>query len=103
MTSTPATPGQEAGLRAECLERLATALSGFADLEIRIRPDGSPPWLAARNRVSRLSEIITVAPDRDGLVYVWSWGQRLAGVSDPGEAARSIAYVLSACDARMER
>ena len=90
-------------VRAACLERLATALSGYPDLEVRVRVDGPAPHLAARNTaVPVLSETVTAASARDGLAYFWSWGERIGDVSDPGAAAHALAYVLAARDARLD-
>ena len=83
-------------LRAACLQRLATALSGYPDIEVRVRSDGPAPCLVARHTGSRLSETVAVTRLGDGLAYLWSWGQRLGDASDPDAAARSVAYVLGA-------
>ena len=87
------------GTRAACLQRLATALSGYADLEVTVRADGPAPCLAARNSTAPLmSETITVSGSGGGRAYMWSWGRRIADASDPDSAARAIAYVLAARD-----
>lgn len=86
---------------AACLERLATALSGYSDLATAIRADNPAPCLAVRNSAAPLmSETITVGASGDRLAYMWSWGKRIADISDPDSAAEAIAYVLSARDAR---
>lgn len=92
-----------AAVRSACLERLATALSGYPELELHVRSEGPAPWLAASNTaVPVLSERITTADTGDGLAYFWSWGERIGDVSDPGTAAHAIAYVLAARDARLD-
>lgn len=98
----PTAPGARA--RTACLERLATALSAYPDLEVNIRADGPAPCLTARNSaVPVLSETVTVADAGDGPAYSWSWGRRIGDTSDPGTAAHAIAYVLAARDARLDR
>lgn len=97
-TAPPA--AQDAGARAACLQQLATALSAYPDIEVRVRPDGPAPCLAARNWDSRLSETVAVTRLGDSLFYLWSWGDRIGDASHPDAAARSVAYVLSAVGAR---
>lgn len=93
-----------AGAWAACLERLATALSGYPDLECSVRAEGPVPCLEARNTtVPVLSETVTVADTGDDLAYFWSWGRRIGDASAPGTAAHAIAYVLAARDARLDR
>ena len=85
-----------------CLERLATALSSYPDLEVNVRTDGPAPCLTTRNiAVPVLSETVTVADTGDGPAYLWSWGRRIGDTSDPGAAAHAIAYVLAARDAQL--
>ena len=82
---------------AACLERLATALCGYPDLEARVRAEGPAPWLAVRNiTVPLMSETVTVTACRDGLAYMWSWGKPIGNASVPDRAAEAIAYVLAA-------
>lgn len=102
VTSNGEAPAASAGAQAACLERLATALSGYPDLKVNVRADGPAPCLAARNiAVPVLSETVTVADTGDGLAYFWSWGRRIGGASDPEAAANAIAYVLAARDVRL--
>lgn len=99
-----AAPGQDAGARAACLQRLATALSGYEDLQVTVRADGPAPCLAARNTaVPQLSETIWVTGASGRLAFTWSWGERIGDASDPDSAAHAIAYVLHACGATLER
>lgn len=89
-------------MRAACLQRLATALSGYGDLEVTVREDGPAPCLAARNTtVPVLSETVAITRLGNGLVFLWSWGERIGNVSDPDAAALAIAYVLGARGARL--
>lgn len=102
MTTCPS--GQGTAARAACLQRLATALSGYPDLDVAIRADGPAPCLAVRNTAARLmSETVTVSASGDRLAYMWSWGERIGDASDPDTAARAVAYVLSARGARLGR
>ena len=88
--------------RASCLQRLATALSGYPDLNVTVRADSPAPCLAVRNTaIPVLSETITVSATSDGLSYMWSWGRRIGDANDPDSAAQAIAYVLAARDARL--
>lgn len=92
-----ATPGQGTGTRAACLQRLATALSGYRDLEVTVRANEHAPCLAVRNTaVPFMSETISTARARDGLVFTWSWGARIGEAGDPDTAAQAVAYVLAA-------
>ena len=91
------------GARAACLQRLATALSGYHELDVTIRESGPALFLAARNRVSGLSETITVTQLGDRLAFLWSWGEPISDADDPDSAAEAIAYVLAACGARPGR
>lgn len=94
----------DASVRAACLDRLATALSGFPDLGVTLRMNGPAPCLAVRNTTApTLSETVTAGPSPrgDGLAFVWSWGKRISDVSDPDSAAHAIAYVLEASGARL--
>ena len=91
----------DSATRAACLERLATAVCGYPDLEARVRADGPAPCLAVRNMtVPLMSETVTVSACRDGLAYMWSWGKRIGNASAPDLAAEAIAYVLAAAGAR---
>lgn len=88
--------------RAACLERLATALSSYHDLEAAVRTNGPAPCLAICNTAAPLmSETVTVSASGGGVAYVWSWGQRITDASGPDGAARAIAYVLDAHGARL--
>lgn len=90
--------------RVACLQRLATALSGYHDLTMTVRPDGPATCLAVRSTAAPLmSETITVGPSGDGPVYRWSWGAEIGDASDPDSAAQAIAYVLEADGARPGR
>lgn len=92
------------GARVACLERLATALFGYLDLEVHVRAEDPAPCLAVRNTaVPVLSETVTVAETGDSLAYFWSWGRRIGDAGDPEAAAHAIAYVLAARDARLGR
>lgn len=85
-----------------CLQRLATALSGYDDVEATVRPDGPAVCLAARNTaIPSLSETVAITRLGDGLVFMWSWGERISDASDPDGAALAIAYVLSARSAQL--
>lgn len=102
MTSMTEYPHPDTATRAACLERLATALSGYMDLDAAVRAEGPAPCLAVRNTaIPALSETITISASGDGLAYMWSWGRRIGDASDPGSAAHAIAYVLAACGARL--
>jgi hypothetical protein len=91
-------------MRAACLQRLATALTGYCDLSVTVRADGPAPCLAALNiAVPELSETVTVTRTGDDLAFLWSWGERIADASDPDSAAQAVAYVLSARDAQLRR
>lgn len=96
--------GPDIGTRVACLQRLATAMSGYCDLEVRVRLDGPAPCLAARNTTATgLSETVAVTEFGGSLAFAWSWGERIAEASDPDSAARAIAYVLGARDAQLGR
>ena len=102
LTPPPAT--QDAGARAACLQRLATALSGYSDLAVTVRADGPAPCLAARNtNFPDLSESVNVKQFGHRLAFVWSWGERICDASAPDAAALAIAYVLAAHDAQLGR
>lgn len=103
MTSTTQDYEADVGTRAACLQRLATALSGYHEIDVTVRQDGPAPCLAARNQVSGLSETVTVARLGNGLAYRWSWGEPIGDTSDPDGAAHAIAYVLAARGARLGR
>lgn len=101
-TSSSPPSHQDGATRAACLVRLATALSSYGDLAVTAREDGPTPCLAARNTmVPAMSETITITRLGDGLVYRWSWGERIGDASDPDAAAHAIAYVLGARGTRL--
>lgn len=94
--------GEGTATRAACLQRLATALSAYPDMEAAVRAGGPDPCLAARNTsIPYMAETVTVIRHGDELAFTWSWGQRIGGTSDPDGAAQAIAYVLQARDARL--
>jgi hypothetical protein len=94
--------GQGTATQAACLQRLATALSGYDDLDVQVRPNGPSPCLAACNTAAPLmAETVTVSASGDGLAFMWSWGQLIGDASDPDSAADAIAYVLEARGARL--
>lgn len=96
--------GQDTAVRASCLQRLATALSGYRSLDVTVRPDGPAPCLAVRNTAAPLmSETVTVGASGDDLAYIWSWGAQIGDASDPDGAAHAIAHVLAAPGARLGR
>lgn len=98
----PRAPGS--GTRAACLERLATALAPYSDLDVGLQAQGPAPCLVARNTaIPALSETITASASGDGLAYMWSWGRRICDASDPETAVQAIAYVLAAHGARRSR
>jgi len=102
MTTTPEPPSRDRAARAACVQRLATALSGYHDLEVTARVDGPAPCLAVRNTaVPCLSETVSVSRMGNDLAYVWSWGERIADSSHPDTAALAVAYVLAASDAHL--
>lgn len=102
MTRTTDTACHDAGVRAACLERLATALTGYEDLEVTVRAEGSAPCLVVRNTaIPAMSETIAVNRLGHGLAFLWSWGKRISDASDPDTAAQAIAYVLAARGARL--
>lgn len=82
--------------RTECIERLATAVSAYPDLDVKIGTSGTAPFLTASNKSSPLmTETVAVSRRGDPGVYVWSWGERISDTGDPELAAKAIAYVLS--------
>ena len=96
------TQRHSAGTQAACLQRLATALAGFPDLDVSVRPDGPAPCLVARNTTApALSETVAVTRLGESLTFTWSWGDRIASTSDVDGAALAIAYVLSARGAQL--
>lgn len=109
MTSTIRRPDQATGagsrtaVRTACLQRLATALSGYHDLDVTVRADSPGPSLAARNTaIPTMSETIAVTQAGDEVAFAWSWGELIADASNPDGAAQAIAYVLHARDAKLE-
>lgn len=100
MTSMTQYTGHDTSTRVACLERLATALSGYSDLEVTVRAESSAPCLAVRNTaIPALSETVTVSATGDELAYMWSWRRQISDASDPDSAAQAIAYVLAASGA----
>ena len=96
-------PDPDSRASAACLQRLATALSGYPDLDATVRAYDPAPCLAIRNSaVPALSETITVSTSGNDIAYMWSWGRRISDVGDPMSAAQAIAYVLSASGACLE-
>lgn len=95
MTSTTQDYGAEFASWTACLQRLATALSGYHELDATVLRNGSAPCLAARNRASGLSETVTVSELRNRLTFLWSWDEPIGDADDPDSAARVIAYVLA--------
>lgn len=92
-----------AGTRAACLERLATALSGYQELQVESRAEGPAPCLSVRNTdIPMMSETVAITENADGLAFVWSWGARIGGTSDVDAAARAIAYVLAVRGVRFD-
>lgn len=92
---------REEAARATCLQRLATALSGYSDLDVAVLTHGHVPSLAVRNNtVPALSETVTVGASDADPAYLWSWGRPIGNASDPDSVAQAIAYVLAAGDAR---
>lgn len=52
-------------------------------------------WVQNRS-VSRLSDAVYAAPDREGAWWLWwSWADQIAPIDDVSEAAFKIAYVLT--------
>ena len=102
MMRTTEPPSQDAGTRAACLQRLATALAGYEDLEATVRAESPEPFLMVRNTaVPAMSETIAITRLGNGLVFLWSWGKRISDASDPDSAAHAIAYVLAARGAQL--
>lgn len=92
-----------AGTRAACLDRLAAALAGYQDLEVKVRADGSVPYLAVRNTaIPYMSETVAVTESGDVPAYMWSWGARIGDTGSPDAAARVIAYVLAVPGVRLD-
>ena len=104
LTAPAPSTGSDTATRAACLQRLATALCGYADLAVTVRADGPAPCLAVRNTaIPDLSETITISASGANVTYAWSWGERIADASRPDHAALAIAYVLSARNANIPR
>jgi hypothetical protein len=99
------TYGQPDATRAAQLDRLATALSAYPDIQTAVRRTGGVPCLAVVNPAASglLSETVAVGRIGDDLFYFWSWGERITPVTKVEDAARSIAYVLSARDAQVDQ
>jgi hypothetical protein len=103
MTDQTAPAAEDAGARAACLQRLATALCGYPDLSVSVREEGPAPCLAVRNTATpHLSETVAMTEADGQLNYTWSWGEPIAGTSDPDAAAHVIAYVLQASGVSLE-
>lgn len=97
MADQMASLAKDKGMRTACLQRLATALSAYPDLQVTVREEGAALCLAARNSaISSLSETVAITRLGDGLVFLWSWGEHIGDASDPDAAAHAIAYVLAA-------
>jgi hypothetical protein len=77
------------------LEALARELAE-RNFETRVTSDGGTPSLSVINPATLSSrETIAVAPADDGAWWFWwSWGNRIARITDVGTAAFKIAYVL---------
>lgn len=76
------------------LEALSAELAGRG-FKTRVTADGHS--LNVANRVvPEVREVISVAPTDDGAWWFrWSWGDRIAPVTDIEAAAFKIAYVLN--------
>jgi hypothetical protein len=78
------------------LEALARELAE-RDFEARVTSDGETPNLSVFNpTVPSSRETIAIAQADDGVwCFCWSWGARIARITDVGTAAFKIAYVLT--------
>jgi hypothetical protein len=78
------------------LEVLARELAE-RDFEAHVTIDDETPHLSVLNQTMPSSpETIAVAPADDGVWWFWwSWGVRIARITDVGTAAFKIAYVLT--------
>jgi hypothetical protein len=78
------------------LEALARELAG-QNLQTRVISDKGAPNLSVVNpAVFSSRETIAVAQADDGVWWFWwSWGDRIARITDIGTAAFKIAYVLT--------
>lgn len=57
---------EDTGARIACQQRLATALSGYGDLEVAVRLEGPAPCLAARNTTAPdLAETVAISDSRE--------------------------------------
>jgi hypothetical protein len=85
-------PMSDAGDTAE-LEKLAAELDGPAYAAWVVTVPGRRPYVHVRNRTAgALNENVYAG---DGF-YWWGWGERIAPVTEVGEAARLITRVLRA-------
>lgn len=77
------------------LEALAAELAG-QNFQTRVARDNATPSLSVVNAaIPALRETIAAAPADDGAWWFWwSWGDRIARITDVGTAAFKIAYVL---------
>ncbi|HEY2577314.1 MAG TPA: hypothetical protein VGI74_13495 [Streptosporangiaceae bacterium] len=92
--------------RAAQLDRLATALSAYPDIQATVQRTGSGvPCLAVVNPAGSglMSETVAVGRIGDDLFYFWSWGERITPVTRVEDAAQSIAYVLSSRTAQLDQ
>lgn len=78
------------------LEALAADLTGRG-FDAHVIHDGGRARVSVAHRsVSQLSEYIYAAPTRDGRCWFWwSWGDRIAQITEVETAAFKIAYVLT--------
>ena len=77
------------------LEALAAELAE-RNFETRVTSDGGAPCLSVVNpAVISLHETIAVGSADDGVWWFWwSWGDRIAHITDVETAAFKVAYVL---------
>ncbi len=81
---------------AKRLDDLAVELDqrGFT-ARVLVSGDKLRMWVQNRS-VSRLSDAVYAAPDREGAWWLWwSWADQIAPIDDVSEAAFKIAYVLT--------
>jgi hypothetical protein len=81
---------------AKRLDDLAAELDqrGFT-ARVLVSGDKLRMWVQNRS-VSRLSDAVYAAPDREGAWWLWwSWADQIAPIDDVSEAAFNIAYVLT--------
>ena len=84
-------------IQAVYLEKLADELSHRGLEAWLMAPPGRRPSLYVVNPAARaLEENVYVACGKDGMWWFWwSWGDRIARITDIGTAAFKIAYVLT--------